>query len=525
MPQGLFSFIYDEEKTGSGATALAGLPVYLELAAALGLPQSIRKCLGGRPRKQGWSDEQIIMALLCLMLAGGDCVDDLEILERDAGFADLMRQAEKNLGLDVSTEESKRRWRKGRGRTVPSQAAVFRFLEGFHDPEQEKLRQRGKASIPRPNERLVGLVRINTGLIAALAAARPSRTATLDMDATLVETRKRDALWCYKGYQSYQPFNTYWAEQDVILHSEFRDGNVPAGHQQLRLLEEALAALPESVKDVFVRSDTAAYQVELLRYCAHGKNKRFGVILFAIGCDVTPTFRNAVASVPEEDWKPLFREEGGQSYQTRQEWAEVSYTPWDLYRNREDAPIRFIAVREALAEQPLPGLENELSLPFPTITLPGRKQQVTYKLHAIATNRDCAGPEVITWYRQRCGKSEEAHSVLKEDLPGGQLPTGKFGANAAWWAIVVLASNLHSLMKHLALKEVDGPGWEGRRMKAVRFRLMRTPGRVVRHAGQLLLRMARGHPALKLLISVRKEIVGIARRIRSQPNSPVAATV
>jgi hypothetical protein len=35
-------------------------------------------------------------------------------------------------------------------------------------------------------------------------------------------------------------------------------------------------------------------------------------------------------------------------------------------------------------------------------------------------------------HRERCGKSEEAHSVLKEDLAGGQMPSNLFGANAAW---------------------------------------------------------------------------------------------
>ena len=43
--------------------------------------------------------------------------------------------------------------------------------------------------------------------------------------------------------------------------------------------------------------------------------------------------------------------------------------------------------------------------------------------------------------RQRCGKGEEVHGVVKDDLAGGRLPSGRFGANAAWWAIVVLAFN------------------------------------------------------------------------------------
>jgi hypothetical protein len=58
----------------------------------------------------------------------------------------------------------------------------------------------------------------------------------------------------------------------VIVHTEFRDGNVPAGYEQLRVLREDLACLPEGVEDVYLRSDTAGYQHELLRYCEKGDN-------------------------------------------------------------------------------------------------------------------------------------------------------------------------------------------------------------------------------------------------------------
>jgi hypothetical protein len=57
------------------------------------------------------------------------------------------------------------------------------------------------------------------------------------MDATLIETGEKDALFSYKGYKAYQPLNTYWAEQALMLHTEFRDGNVPAGYEQLRVFE------------------------------------------------------------------------------------------------------------------------------------------------------------------------------------------------------------------------------------------------------------------------------------------------
>ena len=43
---------------------------------------------------------------------------------------------------------------------------------------------------------------------------------------------------------------------------------------------------------------------------------------------------------------------------------------------------------------------------------------------------DWEGGRLIDWHHERCGKSEEAHAVMKEDLAGGKLPSGKFGENA-----------------------------------------------------------------------------------------------
>ena len=104
------------------------------------------------------------------------------------------------------------------------------------------------------------------------------------------------------------------------------------------------------------------------------------------------------------------------------------------------------------------------------------------------------------------------HSVLKEDLAGGRLPSGKFGSNAAWWAIVVLAFNLNSAMKRLVL----GEEWVSKRLKAVRFGVICVAGRVVRHARRLTIRLARGHPTHDLLVSAQ-------RRIHALANTPLRA--
>ena len=116
------------------------------------------------------------------------------------------------------------------------------------------------------------------------------------------------------------------------------------------------------------------------------------------------------------------------------------------------------------------------------------------------------GDELVRWSRQRCGKGEEIHGVLKNDLAGGRMPSGLFGANAAWWAIAVLAFNLNSAMRWLVL----GAQWVSKRLKAVRFALIALPGRVVWHARRLIVRLARGHPSYELLLRARQRILALA---------------
>jgi len=259
MAQGVLPFKYEEEKTGNWMTALAGLPIYLDLAKVIGLSKSVQKHLKIRKDSQGWSDVQVVISLVLLNLAGGDCVDDLKIVEADEGFCAILRKAETH-GLKRKVRRTlERRWRKEKERTVPSASAVFRYLAKFHNADQEKIREKtdSKAFIPEHNEHLRGFRHINKDMCAALNTVKPQTTATLDMDATLAETTKKTALYCYKGFKSYQPLNVWWHEHGVILHTEFRDGNVPAGFEQLRLFKEALRCLPENVEQVKLRSDTA----------------------------------------------------------------------------------------------------------------------------------------------------------------------------------------------------------------------------------------------------------------------------
>ena len=319
------------------------------------------------------------------------------------------------------------------------------------------------------------------------------------MDTTLVATNKIDALYSYKGFIAYQPLNTWWYGRGIILHTVFRDGNLPAGFEQLRVFKEALACLPEEVKQVRLRSDTAGYQHDLLRYCATGESNRFGIIDFAIGCDVTQEFKKAVAQVEESEWKPIYKTTYGKKYKTGVEWAEVCYVPNAIGHSKKGPEYRYLAKREVLdKQQELPGMDRQIELPFPTMDI---KSQ-SYKVFGMVTNMDWEGEKLIHWLHERCGKSEEAHAVMKDDLAGGRLPSDDFGENAAWWWIMILALNLNAMMKKLAMEG----SWLSKRMKAIRFSFINLPGRVVTRSRSLIIRLTKNNPAMELLINARKRI-------------------
>jgi hypothetical protein len=501
MTQGVLPFKYQGEDRTGGMTGLGGLPIYMEAMHQIGMKEWVEKHVRVRGG-QGWKDWQIVTSVVLLNIAGGESVDDLNILSADEGFSRILRRAGMYGLRRKERRAMERRFRKETERAIPSPSATRRYLREFHNQEEEGNREAGRAFIPEANEHLRGLREVNKEMLAFVQRHHPEKIATLDMDATLVETWKKGALFSYKHFRAYQPFNVYWAEQRLVAHTEFRDGNVPAGYEQLRMLKETLEMLPEGVETVRLRSDTAGYQNDVLKYCERGKNKRFGRIEFAIGCDVTPHFKLAVKGVLHGDWRPVFREgEDGERIPTGREWAEVNFVPNGVGTSKKGT-YRFLATREALAQPALPGMEEQIELPFQTIAT----EKTTYKIFGIVTNLDWEGDEVVRWLYERCGKSEEIHAIMKEDLAGGRLPSEKFGANAAWWWMMVLALNLNEMMK----KHVLGGTWVNRRMKSLRFHLINIPARVIEHSRQLILKLSENHPSLPLLVQARQAIASLA---------------
>ena len=204
---------------------------------ALKLPGTIKDVLHLKKRRSGvYSETDYIESFISLFAAGGSRLDDFARMRTDRGL--------KELGLSFPSPESAR----------------F-FLYAFHDEQLLKERPEHGAFIPAETEPLKNLLKIQEKIVGK-THGHPT-VATIDEDATVIESSKEEARPTYRGGSGYQPVVNYWAEEDMILVDEFRDGNTPAAYNLLSSLMRSIEMLPDSVTEVRYRADSASYNHEL----------------------------------------------------------------------------------------------------------------------------------------------------------------------------------------------------------------------------------------------------------------------
>ena len=67
-----------------------------------------------------------------------------------------------------------------------------------------------------------------------------------------------------------------------------------------------------------------------------------------------------------------------------------------------------------------------------------------------------------------------------------QMPCGQFGANAVFFRMGVMAYNLFIGLKRSLCSE----GWQKHTMGTFRWKFIQVAGRIVRHAGRMVLKLA-----------------------------------
>jgi len=436
------------------STPWAGSSLLVELIRRSGIEATANKVLPAKRSTKGLTQGQMVESFVLLSALGGECLEDMQHLRDDKGLEAI-------LGYRMPAPETARQW-----------------LDKFHDEASMLGRPLQGSFIPVESSALAGLNEVKRRTVSAYVnAIRPGNEVTLDVDAQLIETSKADAKYCYEGYKAYQPIQVSWAETMLVLADEFRDGNVPGSKDIRRVVDEAYDMLPSGDWRIRVRSDSAAYEEDILD---HWNGRGWG---FAVSADMSRQMRQEIGDLPAKEWKVWKIEGGG----VVREWAEVPYVPARKYEDKDSRPYRYLAVRIRRQQGELLG------------------DGASVRHFAVATNLwDMEGKAILEWQRGKAGTIEQVHHILVNELAAGVLPSAKHGANAAWLRLQVITHNLLELFKKGALPEE----YAHAHPKRLRFGVFTMMGRLVSHSGRMLLRLADG--VLNILaIPIKRRITAL----------------
>lgn len=457
-------FAIDTKPMQGALTANAGLAAVSRVLRSLELGPVCDTWLDIKQRNRGFMPAQVIESLVLLNAAGGDCMQDINLLRNDAAI-------EKMLGY-----------------VPPSARAVGDFLARFHDEDKldaaraEAARQERLAFIVEENGAMEGLQEVQRALIGNLAGLiELPRVATVDQDATIVESHKREASYSYKGIKGYQPMVATWAEADLVLADEFRDGNVPAQMAPLNCAKRAFAALPDGLEKYYFRGDSACHESGLINWLRDQTRQDGpqGFIGFAVSARMSAELAQALRAVPEAQWKVFGHDCDG----TVRQWAELDFVPGEKTEKKDIQPLRYVGLRLSKAQGELFADGNE------------------HHYHAILSNRwDLDGGELIDWNRAKAGTVEHVHDQMKNGLAAGQLPSAKFGANAAWFRIACITFNVLSALRQAWPDETV----RNAHPKRLRFVIFSIAGRFVRDRRKISLRFAASRQWIKNLLGLFK---------------------
>jgi hypothetical protein len=290
---------------------------------------------------------------------------------------------------------------------------------------------------------------------------------TLDADATEIVGEKADALFTYNGNKGYMPMVGFLYETAVCLYDEFREGNVAPASGQKEFYLECKRRMPGGKRIGYYRADSASYQAELFNQLeADG-------VKYAITVDQDKAVKGVIASIRDGEWEEPVR---GCGY----ELAEAVHC-----MEKTKKAFRLVIKREVRRQ-------GELF-----------EKGGQFFYHAVATNwleEEKKTGEVLTWHNQR-GQAENFNKELKIGLGMDRMPCGQSYANGVFFRIGVIAYNLFIGFKRLACPE----SWVKQTIATFRWKMVQVAGRIVKHAGEVVLKLMIDLEKLELFRGIRKK--------------------
>ena len=453
----------DPSLTGNG-----GMLAVTELCGRLGLIAGLDEAMGPvKQRRRGFSGGQVLAGMAAAQLAGEDFLVGLDRVRADQAGQQVVPVP----GLATSTA-----------------AGIARRFTAAHWRGAE-------AGLAAATARMAAL------LPAERAAELASGPVTIDIDATDVEvygSKKRGVAYTYQGQRAGRPHVASWAETEIPLAADLLSGDQDPRSHVVALLGRALAALPERVREgaraagrkIALRAGAGYFAGELARAAAAQGME------FAIGAKRITSMWKALAGISEDAWRDAAGMEDAQvavSPCRPAEWPEDTVL---LIRRVKLDPDQVSADPRSRRRRTLH--PDQRALPFPEL----EQEPAIYAYSFICTNIDVSTPAKAVaceyWYRHRTS----IENIFRDSKHGAalrHLPSGCEQASTAWmWASLIaaaIAAWLHQLTSVILGGElIEGHGTRGGKamIATLRRRLIAVPARLVRHGGQLIMRLAPG---------------------------------
>jgi hypothetical protein len=324
---------------------------------------------------------------------------------------------------------------------LPDLNTLYRDLRRFEDPARQ-----------------AALVDLLGELV--VEALRKQRLVTLDIDST-VETlygRQEGAEIGPNphkpGRPSYHPLIARDRLSDLIVHHVLRPGSAGTAAGIVPFLRQTLDIVTQGKPDrtILCRLDSGFESNEVMQLL---ERRDVGYVI-----KMRPTFSvtSNLFGLGAKAWRRVEFDGDGE--------IQVA----DLTCQRKDwaQPRRMVVMRKREMDR----LQGHLFDRF------------GWSYSFFVTDRDWAPEDVARFYDKRADV-ERTVCEAKYDLSIGHVPTSNFAANAADLAIKVLARNLLVLYRDRGLKLKTRF-----RIATLRRRFILIAGRLVRHAGQFLLRLS-----------------------------------
>jgi hypothetical protein len=405
----------------------------------------------------------------------------------------LVRELDERLGLSVLIERHLSDSRRGKNVQLPLsdllRQSVYSRLAGYADVNDaerlsqdptfrligsKKILERGAALTSRlqsfeagvltQEDNLAGLAALNRELVAKVEAIASPRRIVLDMDSTEVAVYGRQEESAYNGHfesTCYHPLLLFNREGDCLA-AKLRPGNVHSADGWEELLLPEIKRQQTLGKEVVFRADAAFAKPELYE-ALEERDVQYAIRL--------PANDNLQRNIKELLTRPVGR---------------PSHKPVVRYKSFLYQAASWKQARRVVAK-----VELHCGELFPRVGF-------------IVTNLALDNRAVVRFYNKR-GTAEQWIKEGKQAVAITRLSCHRFRANEVRLWLSVIAYNLGNLWRRLALPS-PVTTWS---LTSLQQRLVKTGGRLIKHARYYWLLLAESHLTRRLFADMLAKIVAL----------------